>query len=141
MKKYILLLSLIFVLNLSFSQTTPVVKKGPEITFLNTIIDYDTIERYSNGTRTFHFYNTGDEPLIVTKVKSGCSCTVASYTKDTIFPGGRGEISATYNTRKYNAFNRDLTVYSNAKNLNPAKLWIKGFIIDPVKMWGVEKKQ
>lgn len=140
MKKYLLLILFSSIISLGFSQTTAVVKKGPEITFLNTVIDYDTIERYSNGTRTFHFYNTGDEPLIITKVKSGCSCTVANYTKDTIFPGGRGEISATYNTRKYNAFNRDLTVYSNAKNGNPIKIWIKGFIIDPVKMWGVEKK-
>lgn len=128
-------------IKIGYSQTTTPVKKGPIITFLNTTIDYDTIERYSSGARTFNFYNTGDEPLVVRKVKSGCSCTVASYTKDTIFPGGRGEITASYNTRKYKAFNRDLTVYSNAKNTPKMKIWIKGFIIDPVKMWGVEKKK
>ena len=92
------------------------IKKGPQIKFLNSILDYDTIERYSNGSRTFIFYNMGDEPLLITKVKSGCSCTVPKYSKDSIQPGQRGEIIAKYNTKKPGKFNRNLTVTSNASN-------------------------
>ena len=138
MKKTFYTLIYILIFNASFGQEIPA-KKGPEITFLNMTFDYDTIERYSNGTRTFTFYNTGDEPLVIKKVKSGCSCTVPSYTKDTIPPLGRGEISAGYNTRKYGSFNRELTVHSNATN-GSVKIRIKGVVIDPKKKWGVERK-
>lgn len=139
MKKTFYTLICILFLTSSFGQETTT-KKGPEIKFLNLTYDYDTIERYSNGTRTFTFYNIGDEPLIIKKVKSGCSCTVPSYTKDTIPPFGKGEISARYNTKKYGKFNRELTVFSNATN-GRVNIRIKGVIIDPKKTWGVEPKQ
>ena len=140
MKKIIYTLIYILIFNASFGQTNPD-KKGPQITFLNTIFDYDTIERYSSGTRSFTFYNTGDEPLVIRKVKSGCSCTVPSYTKDTIQPLGKGEISARYNTRKPGKFNRDLTVFSNATNTPKTKIFIRGVVIDPKKKWGIQPKQ
>ncbi|MEN8927690.1 MAG: DUF1573 domain-containing protein [Flavobacteriales bacterium] len=139
MKKIFYTLIYTLIINASFGQVTPV-KKGAEITFLNKTFDYDTIERYSNGTRSFTFYNTGDAPLVLRKVKSGCSCTVPSYTKDTIPPKGKGQISAKYNTKKYGKFNRSLTVYSNAAN-GAQKITIKGVIIDSKKKWGIEPKQ
>lgn len=112
----------------------------PIITFLNRTIDYDTIERYSNGHRTFTFYNTGTAPLIVNRVKSGCSCTVASFTKDTLLPGERGQISAKYNTKKPGKFERELVVYSNAKDHSLTKIWIKGYVLDTKLHYGIEKK-
>jgi hypothetical protein len=113
----------------------------PIITFLNRTIDYDTIERYSNGHRTFTFYNTGTAPLIVSRVKSGCSCTVASFTKDTLLPGERGQISAKYNTKKPGKFERELVVYSNAKDHSLTKIWIKGYVLDTKLHYGIEKNK
>ena len=134
----LLLLSISFAGLSSEVDSVPV---GPQITFLHTTFDYDTIERYSNGTRTFIFYNTGDEPLLITHVKSGCSCTVPSYSKDTIFPGERGEINAKYNTKKPGKFNRPLTVFSNATNSSSVKINITGVVIDPMKKWGIKRKK
>ena len=89
----------------------------------------------------FTFYNTGDEPLIISEVKSGCSCTVPSYTKDTVFPGERGEISAKFNTKKPGKFDRPLTVFSNATNASKVTINITGFVLDTKKKWGIEHKK
>ena len=113
----------------------------PIITFLNRNIDYDTIERYSNGHRTFTFYNTCTAPLIVRRVKSGCSYTLASFTKDTLLPGERGQISAKYNTKKRGKLERELVDYSNEKDYTLTKVWIKGYVLDTKLNYGIEKNK
>ena len=40
-----------------------------KIEFKETTIDYGEIEKGSDGLRVFEFTNTGDEPLIIAKVK------------------------------------------------------------------------
>lgn len=139
MKHLLILLCSIIIVGNAFCQDTT--KKGPVLQFLQTTMDYDTIERYSNGTRSFTFYNTGDEPLVIKSVKSGCSCTVPSFTKDTIFPGEKGEIKAKFNTRKPVAFNQKLKVYSNSSTGKKVIITIKGVVIDPKKVWGIEPKK
>lgn len=140
--KTLLTATFISVIFCGFSQNEETKQHHDKITFLNTVINYDTIERYSDGNRTFNFYNTGNEPLVITRVKSGCSCTVAKYTKDTILPGGRGEITARYNTKKPGRFDRELTVYSNSGGKTiTTKIGIIGFVLDTKKIYGIEKKK
>jgi hypothetical protein len=135
---YIFIISCLLAFN-SIAQDAE--KTGPVLQFLQTTIDYDTIERYSDGTRTFVFYNTGDEPLVTRNVKSGCSCTVPSFTKDTIFPGQKGGIKARFNTRKPIPFNQKLKVYSNSSTGKKVEVTIKGVVIDPKRVWGIEPKK
>lgn len=130
----------LFLLLTSVSWSQDSLKTGPILQFLQTTIDYDTIERYSNGTRTFTFYNTGDEPLVIKNVTSGCSCTVPGYSKDSINPGERGEIQASFNTRKPIPFNQTLKVYSNSSTGSTSEIHITGVVIDPKKVWGIERK-
>lgn len=138
MKTLLLVVTFFMIAIASIGQDT--LKKGPILQFLQTTIDYDTIERYSNGTRTFVFYNTGDEPLVIKKVKSGCSCTIPNYTKDTIYPGERGEIKASFNTKKPIPFDQELKVTSNSSAGKKVEIRIKGVVIDPKKVWGIERK-
>ena len=51
-----------------------------EFKFEEETIDYGKIEKASNGERTFVFTNTGDQPLIIEKIKSSCGCTVPKKT-------------------------------------------------------------
>lgn len=138
--KHLLFLTLLLIGLVSFAQSDST-KTGPILTFLNKTIDYDTIERYDNGYRTFTFYNTGDEPLIIKRVKSGCSCTVTKLVKDTIMPGERGEITAKYNTKKPGKFNRKLTVYSNSSVKQVTYIYLRGFVLDSKRFYGVERKK
>ena len=136
-----ILLFLFFVVSFSILSQKDTTKTGPILSFLNITIDYDTIERYASGYRTFTFYNTGDEPLIIKRVKSGCSCTVAKLKKDTIQPGERGEITAKYNTKKPGKFNRKLTVYSNSSTRPITYIYLRGFVLDTKKFYGIERKK
>ncbi len=99
---------------------------GPEISFNKTTHDYGSIEVNGDGTYNFEFTNTGYEPLILSKPRSSCGCTVPSWPKEPILPGETNEIKVTYNTRKPGPFNKTVTIYSNAKNKPTVLLRIKG---------------
>ncbi|MEO1033649.1 MAG: DUF1573 domain-containing protein [Bacteroidota bacterium] len=98
------------------------------IEFETEVIDYGTIEQNSDGTKIFMFTNTGDAPLLITKVKTSCGCTVPSYSKAPILPGESGELEIKYDTKRVGAFTKTITVMSNAEGGNKI-LKIKGNIV------------
>jgi len=124
---------IIFVLAFGFFNATSMEldkyeAKVAVIKFKTKVIDYGTIEQNSDGTRFFSFTNEGDAPLLITKVKTSCGCTVPSYSKVPILPGDSGEVEIKYNTNKLGAFTKTITVISNAEGGNKI-LKIKGNII------------
>lgn len=98
------------------------------IDFEVQIVDYGTIDQNSNGERDINFKNTGDAPLIISNVKSSCGCTVPSYEKKPIAPGASGKITVKYDTNRVGAFNKTITVTSNATEATKL-LKIKGTVI------------
>ncbi|WP_411895875.1 DUF1573 domain-containing protein [Winogradskyella sp. A2] len=96
--------------------------------FESEILDYGTINQNSDGLRTFIFINTGDAPLVISRVKTSCGCTVPSYSKAPILPGESGEIKIKYDTKRLGAFSKTITVMSNAKGGNKI-LKIKGQVV------------
>jgi hypothetical protein len=115
-------------------------KKVAKIEFKTTVIDYGTIEKGSDGVRTFEFTNTGNAPLVISNVKSTCGCTVPKKPKEPIMPGETGEIEVKYDTKRVNPIRKTITVYSNAETPTVA-LKIKGLVIDPDKTSVLEKKE
>ena len=95
--------------------------------FKTEVIDYGTVKQNSDGTRIFTFTNEGDAPLLITKVKTSCGCTVPSYSKAPIMPGDSGELEIRYDTKRLGAFTKTVTVTSNAEGGNKI-LKIKGNI-------------
>jgi hypothetical protein len=67
-------------------------------------------------THEFSFVNTGSAPLVITSAQASCGCTVTSYSKDPILPGGRGFVKGTYNAAKTGRFNKTITVNSNTES-------------------------
>ncbi|MDY2586981.1 DUF1573 domain-containing protein [Winogradskyella aquimaris] len=115
-------------------------KKVAKIEFKTTVIDYGTIEKGSDGVRTFEFTNTGNAPLVISNVKSTCGCTVPKKPKEPIMPGETGEIEVKYDTNRVNPIRKTITVYSNAETPTVA-LKIKGLVVDPSKTSVLEKKE
>jgi len=114
--------------------------KTAKIEFKSETIDYGTIEKGADGTRTFEFTNTGEAPLIISKVKSSCGCTVPSWSKEAILPGATGEIKVKYDTKRVMPIRKTITVTSNAERPTIA-LKIKGNVIDPTKESVLDKKE
>ncbi|MFD1063222.1 DUF1573 domain-containing protein [Winogradskyella litorisediminis] len=114
-------------------------EKVAKIEFKTDVIDYGTIEKGSNGVRTFEFTNTGDAPLIISSVKSTCGCTVPKKPKGPIMPGETGEIEVKYDTNRVNPIRKTITVISNAETPTVA-LKIKGLVVDPSKTSVLDKQ-
>lgn len=104
--------------------------KMAKIEFKETTIDYGTIEKGADGVRTFEFTNTGDAPLIISKVNSSCGCTVPKKPDGPVMPGETGEIQVKYDTKRVMPIRKTITVLSNAETPTVA-LKIKGNVIDP----------
>jgi len=98
------------------------------IKFENTVHDYGTIEQGADGAFEFKFTNEGKTPLILNNVRSSCGCTVPSWTKEPVQPGSGGSIKVVYNTASIGAFNKSVTVNSNAVN-STVLLQIKGNVV------------
>ncbi|MGB5273102.1 MAG: DUF1573 domain-containing protein [Flavobacteriaceae bacterium] len=109
MKKIVLVL---FIGLLGFSLTAQ--DKAAKIEFKTETIDYGVIEKGSDGVRIFEFTNTGNAPLIISKVSSSCGCTIPNWSKDPVMPGKSGEIQVKYDTNRVNPIRKAITVISNA---------------------------
>ena len=125
--------NLIAVLFISlFSLSILAQEKKAKIEFKKTTIDYGTIEKGADGLRVFEFTNTGNAPLIISKVNSSCGCTVPKKPNGPIMPGESGEIQVKYDTKRVSPIRKTVTVISNAETPTVA-LKIKGLVVDPSK--------
>lgn len=131
------LIAIVFVGMLSISSFAQ--DKVAKIEFKTDVIDYGTIEKGADGVRVFEFTNTGNAPLIISKVSSTCGCTVPKKPEGPILPGQKGEIQVKYDTQRVNPIRKTITVLSNAETPTVA-LKIKGDVIDPSKTSVLEKQ-
>lgn len=95
------------------------------ISFSETLHDYGTIKKDSDGTYDFTFTNNGKIPLVLSNVETSCGCTTPSWPREPIAPGKTGIIKVKYNTVSPGGFQKTITVYSNAKTIT---LTIKGTV-------------
>jgi hypothetical protein len=100
---------------------------APVFQFETDVMDYGKIVENSDGVRKFKFKNVGKSDLLISSVSSSCGCTVPSFPKEAIQPGGSGEIEIKYNTAILGGFTKVITVFSNASE--PQKmLRLKGIV-------------
>lgn len=107
-------------------------EKVAKIKFKTDVIDYGEIAKDSDGVRVFEFTNTGNAPLIVSRVSSTCGCTVPKKPEKPVLPGESGTIEVKYATDRVGPIRKTITVYSNADEPTVA-LKIKGKVLAPEK--------
>ncbi|WP_029905857.1 DUF1573 domain-containing protein [Prevotella sp. 10(H)] len=129
-KAVIILFAFLFSIGLSHAQEKQTAKKGkPEITLCEVAHNFGKIEKSKKlVTHDFILKNTGDAPLIVQRVITGCGCAKADYPNAPILPGKEGKITIKYETTTTGVFNKTMTVFSNAEAVKT--LNVKGEIID-----------
>jgi len=104
--------------------------KGAQIEFEQEVIDYGNVEYASNGEREFVIKNIGDAPLIITRTKGSCGCTVPTKPTEPILPGKTAVMKVKYDTKRANqAFSKSITVTSNAVNSPTKVVKIKGKVL------------
>ena len=120
MKKVLFIFSLLLISwTAVFAQTNPPPAHenpdAPVIFFEETLYDYGTIEQGGDGSHNFIYKNTGKEPLILSKVRSSCGCTIPKWSREPLLNGQQDTIKVTYDTRRLGSFSKTVSIFSNAK--------------------------
>ena len=66
--------------------------RAPIITWEQDSYNFGEIRQGTPVDVKFEFTNTGNAPLIISKVEPACNCTDAIWTKTPIMPGQKGEV-------------------------------------------------
>lgn len=106
----------------------------PKINFRETSHSFGKIKEEGGlATYKFQFKNTGNQPVIITRVQSSCGCTTPDWTRSPVKPGTTGFVSAQYDPRnRPGAFNKHVLVYNTATK-EPIKLVVTGEVIQKEK--------
>lgn len=94
---------------------SPAAAGGAKMTFDQTVYDFGTIKKGADGRGEFTFTNTGSAPVIIGRAASSCGCLVPTAPKEPIAPGQIGVIGFEYDTKRMGAFNKTITLLSNAQ--------------------------
>ena len=84
--------------------------------------DFGQIQEGEKVSHTYKFTNTGKEPLVISKAKGSCGCTVPEFPKEPIAPSESGEITVVFNSKgKKGKRNQKVTITAN---ISPAQTFI-----------------
>ena len=85
----------------------------------------DTLKQHA-----FIFKNTGEAPLVIQHVATGCGCTTPTYSKEPVLPGEQGQIIVAYRGENQlpGFFRKSVTVYVNDPR-RYIRIFIKGELI------------
>ncbi len=102
---------------------------GAPLNFDKTVHDFGQVTTAAGPlTCTFTVTNSSEEPLTIFAVVSSCGCTEVKWTRETIAPGAKGSVTATYsNDEGPTYFDKTLTVYTSAQK-KPVILHLKGIV-------------
>lgn len=100
-----------------------------EITFKETEHDFGLIDETMGDVHyDFEFTNTGDKPLFIRKVITGCGCTSAKWSEKPYKPGAKGVVRITYHVdnRKMESLSIPTEVFFSNDKQADATLTITG---------------
>ena len=109
--KRILFFASLVLLTVSIAMTVPTAL----LNWRSATHDFGRITQGKPVTAEFAFTNTGEMPLVINSAKGSCGCTGVDYPKAAVLPGQTGKIKATFNAAALGAFNKTVTVESNAE--------------------------
>ncbi|MFV0584379.1 MAG: DUF1573 domain-containing protein [Parabacteroides gordonii] len=92
-------------------------QNGAQISADELTYNFGTIaEADGLASHTFVVKNTGDSPLVITRITASCGCTQPEWTKAPIAPGKTGNVKVTYNPKgRPGPFYKTVSIFSNGK--------------------------
>ncbi len=118
------------------------IPKGPktEVEVLEATYDFGVITQGEKAQTVYKIKNVGKHPLVITKAKGSCGCTVPKWPKEAIAPGEIAEIDVVFNSRgKRGKQNKRITITANTEPVSTI-LTIKGEVKMPDAPKGGAKK-
>ncbi|MFC2083418.1 DUF1573 domain-containing protein [Bacteroidota bacterium] len=125
MKKLILLYLLTLVTTLSYCQAL-----GPKISSTESEYDFGDIIEGDIVSHDFTILNTGDDVLLINRVKASCGCTAAAPSKKELEPGESTGVKVTFNSsRRKGNQKKHVYVFSNDPKKPQLRLSFKANIL------------
>jgi len=88
----------------------------PEISFTKTEHDFGKLIQGEKVSYIFKFKNTGDTPLLISKVSASCGCTASKYPKEPIAAGEEAKLEVTFDSSGQRGIqNKTITVLTNTQ--------------------------
>lgn len=111
-KKLCFILCCIFLFTANIAAQNGAQISADELTYnFGTIAEADGL-----ASHTFVVKNTGDSPLVITRITASCGCTQPEWTKAPIAPGKTGNVKVTYNPKgRPGPFYKTVSIFSNGK--------------------------
>ncbi len=86
------------------------------IEFPETRHDFGTIKEGEVVKHAYRFKNTGTAPLLISRADASCGCTVPSFPKEPIPPGGEGEVVVQFDSQNRKGHQqKNVMIWSNAQ--------------------------
>jgi hypothetical protein len=108
------------------AQQNPVSEEKSDTTavFDHAVHDFGTVSESGGIVEcTFTLTNTGDNPLVITKVTTSCGCTASDWTKEPVGAGKKGLVKASFDPKGHKGeVTKLLTVFTNG---NPSRISLK----------------
>lgn len=115
--------------DLAFNEPSSKESKAEKESFMiweKSAHEFGTIEKGMPVKAVFEFTNSGSSAISISQVKTTCGCTVTNYSKNSLPPGEKGYVKATYNAAREGAFHKKLIVItSQGEQIN---LSLKGMV-------------
>lgn len=91
--------------------------KKAVLTVEQNVYDFGTIKEADGPvSHTFTVKNTGDAPLVMTRVIASCGCTSPEWPKEPVAPGKTADVKVTYDPEgRPGMFAKTVAIYSNGK--------------------------
>lgn len=112
MKRLGFILCCLFLITANIAAQNGAQISADELTYnFGTIAEADGL-----ASHTFVIKNTGDGPLVITRITASCGCTQPEWTKEPIAPGKTGNVKVTYNPKgRPGPFYKTISIFSNGK--------------------------
>lgn len=109
---------------------------GPAIMFDKEVHDFGKVFSGEQVEATFEMSNTGDEKLVIDKVRTSCGCTKTIQGSTELEPDGKSKIVAALDTAGMKAGDKkkSVTVYSNDPKRPKVKLKLLAQVIQELKV-------
>jgi hypothetical protein len=87
----------------------------PVLVIPETKFDFGQMPQGAQTSHVFWLKSVGDEPVHITQISAGCSCTKTPLESDTIAPGDSTRLEITFSSRRYrNSLTKSIRLSSNA---------------------------
>ena len=91
--------------------------RGAQLELSSKVVDLGTLSQSDDKQRVVVAYrNVGDVPLVVTEVRTSCSCTSSIYDRKRVMPDAEGQITFVMDPSKApeGSFYRVVQIYSTS---------------------------